>query len=130
MSASDEFVILRPSMIVPRAAYEAVLRAEALGYTLRLDGPDVIVSGRRGTALDPSLVDALRRWKPHVRMLLAYTPPSDVPAVVAVVASEDTPPCPHCDTAQRPERLSADWWLCPCCGREFPTPRGDREVQP
>lgn len=29
------------------------------------------------------------------------------------------PSCPFCDTAQAPEALGGDRYVCPCCSRDF-----------
>lgn len=32
---------------------------------------------------------------------------------------DELPQCPNCDATLKPERLSAERFLCPCCGRVF-----------
>jgi hypothetical protein len=73
--SEDTFVWLKPAMAVPLAAFEAIAAFERLGHRVLLDGPNVVVEqGRGAPALDDEMLATLRRWKPHVRMLLAYTP--------------------------------------------------------
>lgn len=60
---------LQHGLVVPRAAYDLVLAVEARGIVLTLEGDDVIAAGRD---LRPEDIQALRQWKPHVRLLLAY----------------------------------------------------------
>lgn len=72
MSGCD-FVVLRPSMIVPIAAFEAIAALERAGHSVVLDGLDILVERGKGMSpLDPASLAELRRWKPHCRMLLAY----------------------------------------------------------
>lgn len=70
-TSNERFVHLRHGLIVPVEAVEAALAIERAGHRLRLDGPDLFVEPNG--ALDPHDLEQLRRWKPHVRMLLAYT---------------------------------------------------------
>lgn len=69
MSASDRFVHLQRGLIVPLPACELVLDLEQRGLKLWLEGGDVLVEGRDLTRED---VANLKRWKPHVLLLLAY----------------------------------------------------------
>ena len=68
----SEFVFLQHGLVIPVEAVEAALRIERAGHRLSIDGPDLLVepSGQ----VDPRDLEQFRRWKPHVRMLLAYTP--------------------------------------------------------
>jgi hypothetical protein len=69
---SERLVCLQAGLVVPVAAVEAALAIERAGHRLRLDGPDLVVEPVG--AVDHHDLEQLRRWKPHVRMLLAYTP--------------------------------------------------------
>lgn len=66
---SDRLVFLQGGLVVPLEACELVLEMERRGLKLWLDGEDVLIEGRDIT---PDVVAGVRRWKPHVRLLLAY----------------------------------------------------------
>lgn len=67
----DRFVTLRPSMVVPIEPYLLLLRLESQGFTFRLadDGIPEVAPFDRLPADD---LAALRRWRYHVAMLIAY----------------------------------------------------------
>jgi len=69
---SDRLVYLQHGLVVPLAAVEAALAIERAGHRLHIDGPDLVIEP--AGKVDPHDLDQLRRWKPHVRMLLAHTP--------------------------------------------------------
>lgn len=71
--SNTRFVHLQGGLVVPLGAVEAALAIERAGHHLTLDGADLFVEPRGGD-VDPDDLANLRRWKPHVRMLLAYTP--------------------------------------------------------
>ncbi|MDP3719344.1 MAG: hypothetical protein Q8T13_16405 [Acidobacteriota bacterium] len=68
---SDRFVHLQRGFVVPVEAVEAALAIENAGHRLTLDGADLLIvpSG----PVDPHDLEQLRRWKPHVLMILKYT---------------------------------------------------------
>jgi hypothetical protein len=33
--------------------------------------------------------------------------------------TDDVPPCPFCDSALKPDRITAQRFVCLCCAREF-----------
>lgn len=68
----SELVHLSGGVVVPRAAFDLLLELERAGHKLTLDGPDIVIEPARGIPLDPAALADLRRWKPHVRMLMAY----------------------------------------------------------
>lgn len=63
-------------MVVPADALLVLLDIERAGHRIWEDGTDVLVEPRGGP-VDPDMLARLRRWKPHVRMLLNYTPTDD-----------------------------------------------------
>ncbi|HWI20360.1 MAG TPA: hypothetical protein VNT81_21545 [Vicinamibacterales bacterium] len=70
---SDEgFVYLQAGMVIPVAAVMAALNIERAGHRLSLDGEHLLVEPHGD--VDPDDLAQLRRWKPHVRMLLQYVP--------------------------------------------------------
>lgn len=73
--SSDRFVHLQHGLIVPVEAVAAALRIERAGHRLTVDGPDLLIQPHG--SVDPHDLEELRRWKPHVRMLLSYTPTDD-----------------------------------------------------
>jgi hypothetical protein len=67
-------VYLRGGIVVPVAAYVAVLDLERAGHRLELDGDDIIVFPAKASyPIDPDMLAALKRWKRHAIMLLHYT---------------------------------------------------------
>ena len=55
-------------MVVPRELVDLVLHLERIGIKLTIDGPDIEVEG----TVSAETLAALRRWKPHVIMLLTH----------------------------------------------------------
>lgn len=69
MSASNpKLVHLAGGMIVPLEPYELVLHLERIGVRLTVEGGDLVVEG----TVSSEVLAQLRRWKPHVIMLLRY----------------------------------------------------------
>lgn len=71
-TVSEHLVFLSRGLVVPVGAFEAALAIERAGHRLHLDGSDLFIEPAGD--VDPDDLANLRRWKPHVRMLLAYTP--------------------------------------------------------
>ena len=70
--SNGRFVYLQAGVVVPLAAVTAALNIEGAGHRLMLDGPDLFIETHG--ALDEHDVAELRRWKPHVRLLLTCMP--------------------------------------------------------
>jgi hypothetical protein len=68
--SEGRFVFLQGGMVVPLAAVIAALNIERAGHRLRLDGDGLFIEP--DGSIDPEDLAELRRWKPHVRLLLAY----------------------------------------------------------
>jgi hypothetical protein len=64
------FVYLQRGLVVPLPAVEALLNLERAGHRLRVDGSDIVIELRGN--LDAHDAEQLRRWKPHVLLLLSY----------------------------------------------------------
>lgn len=72
MSTSDDFVTLRSGLTLPLAAIQLAFDLENRGLRLRIDGDSLSVGpGDRLTDADRALI---RRWKPHLLAIVAYTP--------------------------------------------------------
>lgn len=69
--SDDRFVYLQAGMVVPLAAVTAALNIERAGHRLSLDGDGLFVEPRG--RLDSHDLAELKRWKPYIRVLLAYT---------------------------------------------------------
>lgn len=69
---SDRFVHLQHGLVVPLEAVKAALAIENAGHRLSLDGGDLLIEP--SGVVDPHDLAQLRRWKPHVRLLLQYVP--------------------------------------------------------
>jgi len=70
MSASDSLVSLQHGLVVPLEAWLLAIRCEEVGIKLVPRGDTLDADG----PLNPELVAALRRLKPHVLAILRYTP--------------------------------------------------------
>lgn len=73
--SEERFAYLQRGHVVPLAAVEAALAIEHAGHRLRLDGDDLLIEPHG--PIDQHDLDELRYWKPHVRILLAYTASDD-----------------------------------------------------
>ena len=73
VSASDRFAWLQNGVVVPLEAVNLQLRCAELGIRLGCHDGALDVEGPH----TPELLNELRRWKPHLLLLLRYTP-SDV----------------------------------------------------
>lgn len=70
--AGSDLVMLRGGLTVPVAPVRLLLELEGRGFTLRQDGAALVVQpAEQLTAEDCTRI---RRWKPHLLVLLAYTP--------------------------------------------------------
>jgi len=72
-TSSDPLVMLSGGLSVPLAPLRLLWTLEARGLKLSLDGDLVVV--RPGGRLRPGERDQLKRWKPHLRALVAHEPP-------------------------------------------------------
>jgi hypothetical protein len=72
-SGEDELVVLRDGFSARLAPYLLVIKLEAEGFRLVLDGDDHL-DVLSGGALHPADVDALRRYRADVIRLLRYVP--------------------------------------------------------
>lgn len=70
MSACDQFVALQAGVVVPIDAYTLALKCEALGIRLSAHNGALDVEGPHTT----EILEALRRWKPHILTILRYAP--------------------------------------------------------
>ncbi len=79
MGASTEFVVLRDGPIVPVAPYLLLLDLERRGFTLRVENTTVLVVTPPERLTDADCI-AIRRWKAHLLMLIAYGQRDDIAA--------------------------------------------------
>jgi hypothetical protein len=97
MVASDDvdtrFVWFPGGMVVPAPAYILLLDLEARGFTLSQEHTTLVV--RPPERLTRQDCQALRRWKLHLLMLMAYRPDqamvADVPRSWAALHSTQRP---------------------------------------
>jgi hypothetical protein len=73
LSASD-FVLLKGGLTLPLAALRLTWDLENRGLELTTEGGDILIAGPRERLTDDDRA-ALRRWKRHILVLLAYNPP-------------------------------------------------------
>ena len=73
-SLTDRFIVFNDDGgIVPTDAYQALRMVMDAGHNVALDGAGVVVERGRGLPpIDPEHLAALRRWRYHIRMLLAF----------------------------------------------------------
>lgn len=70
MCASD-FIHLGDGLIVPAEPLLALLRLEAAGHTIAIDGDDLTVQrARSGPPIAEDDLDAVRRWKGHCWLIV------------------------------------------------------------
>ena len=70
LSGSSDFVMLKGGLTVPVAAIQFALDLESRGCELRLDGGDGLLVGPRERVTDADR-DGIRRWRYHLRAILA-----------------------------------------------------------
>ena len=88
--SEPRFWLVAPGLVLPEAAVLAALEVERAGHRLVLDGDDVLVERGRGCPpIDPQLIEAARRWKHHL-WLLVYRLTRDVePGPYTLDAADD-----------------------------------------
>jgi hypothetical protein len=80
-NATADFVHLRGGLVVPADAYRLLLHLEGRGIALEADRDDLLVGpSSRLTDTDRA---AIRRWKPHLLLLVRYVPPASPEELVS-----------------------------------------------
>jgi hypothetical protein len=71
--STDPLILLRGGLVVPVAPYLLLLRLERDGCTVRLDADGGLLAAPRDRLTATDLAE-LRKWRPHIALLLQYTP--------------------------------------------------------
>lgn len=72
VQSASEFVVLRGGLTVRVEVVRLLLRLEALGVTLEIDGPDILIHAHHAQRVTDEDRAVLRRFKPQVLALINH----------------------------------------------------------
>lgn len=79
--SESRFWFIGPGLILPEAAVVAALDLERAGHQLLIDGDDVLIERGPGCPpIAPELIEAARRWKGHIWLLVHHVNRDAAPA--------------------------------------------------